>query len=72
MRMRGGWKEQEREVKLGEEGGGREKGTLGKLVKNDQEIKEQVFPKFLSAATAYFTFSNDGRYPLYSDHQVTQ
>lgn len=31
------------EVKLGEEGGGREKGTLGKLVKNDREIEKQVF-----------------------------
>lgn len=37
-------------MKLGEEGGGREKETLGKLVKNDQEIKKQVFlvNRFLS------------------------
>lgn len=37
MKMRDGREGQ------GEEGGGREKGTSGKMAKKDQEIKRQVF-----------------------------
>lgn len=43
------------------------KETRGKLAKNDQKIEKQFLslgPNFLSATTAYFTFSNEGQYSL--------